>query len=85
MNPRPNLGSLSKSEQAAIAIFEFPNIVPVERRDCRILDKMLAERDGIFLKAVRAFRAISAFRVSSAMKAMKDSNKEEFFNFHVAG
>ena len=85
MNPRPNLGSLSKSEQAAIAIFEFPNVVPVERRDCRILDKMLAERDGIFLKAVRAFRAISAFRVSSAMKAMKDSNKEEFFNFHVAG
>lgn len=95
MNPRPNLGSLSslsrsslslsKSEQAAIAIFEFPNVVPVERRDCRILDKMLAERDGIFLKAVRAFRAISAFRVSSAMKAMKDSNKEEFFNFHVVG
>ena len=85
MNPRPNLGSLSKSEQAAIAIFEFPNVVPVERRDCRILDKMLAERDGIFLKAVRAFRAISAFRVSLAMKAMKDSNKEEFFNFHVAG
>ena len=82
MNPRPNLGSLSKSEQAAIAIFEFPNVVPVERRDCRILDKMLAERDGIFLKAVRAFRGIKGV---NGVKAMKDSNKEDLFNFHVAG
>ena len=91
MNPRPELGSLSKSEKAAIAVFEFTNVIPVDKRDCRILEKMLAECDGIFAKAVRAFSSLliaslgtsgtSGFLTgSSGSSAMKD-----FINFHVVG
>lgn len=33
-----------------------PNTIPAEKRDARLLDKMLKEKDGIVLKALNAFR-----------------------------
>ena len=35
-----------------------PNLIPVSKRDPELLDKMFQERDGIFNKAVRAFKTV---------------------------
>ena len=42
-------------------MFQFPNVIPVERRDCWLLEKMLEERDGIFAKVVKAFSVMKGF------------------------
>ena len=35
-----------------------PNVIPLESRDSKLLDKMYAERTGIVYKAITAFRAV---------------------------
>ena len=67
MHLKPDLGSLTRSgflteaERRKIAVFQFPNVIPVDKRDCWLLEKMLAERDGIFAKVISVFSAMKGF------------------------
>ena len=70
MNPKPDFKHLAAKsattpltadEREKIAVFEFPNVIPVDKRDCWLLKKMLEERDGIFAKVIRAFSTMKGF------------------------
>ncbi len=56
-----------------MAIVRCPNIIPEERRDPFLLDKMFEEREGIIYKAVTALRAFTSrgckFELPQACKA----------------
>ncbi len=67
MNSKPDLDRLTRldflteAERGKITVFEFPNVIPVDKRDCWILEKMLEKRDEIFAKAIKAFSAMKDF------------------------
>lgn len=43
-----------------IMVVECPNVIPLEKQDKELLDKMYAERDGIVYKAVKALQTVIA-------------------------
>ena len=73
-----------------IMVLNCPNVIPVEERDSRLLEKMIAESEGIVYKAVIALRQVIANgyrftepeKVIAARKAyLEDTNTAlAFFN-----
>ena len=43
-----------------IMVVNCPNVIPLEKQDKQLLDKMYAERDGIVFKAITALRTVIA-------------------------
>lgn len=50
-----------------IMVVECPNVIPKDKQDKTLLDKLYAERDGIVYKAVKALQTVIAngYRFSS--------------------
>lgn len=65
-----------------IMVVDCPNVIPLEKQDKELLDKMYAEREGIVFKAITALRTVIAngYRfsepasVTAARQKYKDTN-----------
>ena len=65
-----------------IMVVDCPNVIPLEKQDKELLDKMYAERDGIVFKAITALQTVIAngYRfsepesVTAARQKYKDTN-----------
>ena len=65
-----------------IMVVDCPNVIPLEKQDKELLDKMYAERDGIVFKAVTALQTVitNGYRfsepesVTAARQKYKDTN-----------
>ena len=60
-----------------ILVVNCPNVIPVEKQDKQLLEKMYAERDGIVYKAVKALQTVIAngYRFSEP-QSVADARKE---------
>lgn len=56
-----------------IMVVNCPNVIPKEKQDKKLLDKMYAERDGIVYKAVKALQTVIAngYRFSETPKVIE--------------
>ena len=65
-----------------IMVVDCPNVIPLEKQDKELLDKMYAERDGIVFKAITALQTVitNGYRfsepesVTAARQKYKDTN-----------
>ena len=53
-------------------VVRYPNVIPKDKQDKQLLDKMYAERDGIVYKAVRALQTVirNGYRFSDPESVM---------------
>ena len=61
-----------------IMIVHCPNIIPKERQDKRLLDKMYEEREGIVYKALSALKEVIAHDYTFTEPVSTDKNREAY-------
>ena len=82
-NKRPKLGA-NQNDNATyerILFINCPNVIPLEKQDHKLLDKMYEERDGIIYKAISALKRVIdngyRFDIPSSLIKLRDEYKKE--------
>lgn len=82
-NKRPKLGA-NQNDNATyerILFINCPNVIPIEKQDHKLLDKMYEERDGIIYKAISALKRVIdngyRFDIPSSIIKLRDEYKKE--------
>ena len=70
-----------------IMVVNCPNVIPKDKQDKKLLNKMYAERDGIIYKAVKALQTVIAngYRFSEPQQVIETRQKYRSMNSTVIG